>query len=137
MAKFVLRNAAVKIASTDFSDHVAEVAVETTAADVPTTAMGAGGQERVAGIRDDSFTLTMFSDFAAASVDAVLWAQMSGSSLFLVEVWAAGTVTSATNPKFSGTCILLEYQPINGSVGDASMTSVQLPVNGTISRATT
>lgn len=136
MAKFVLRNAAVRIAGTDFSDHVSEVAVQLTAADVDTTAMGAGGHERLAGIRDDGFELTMFSDFAATSVDAVLHAQMAGSSLFLVEVWAAGTVTAATNPKYSGTAILLEYQPINGQVGAASMTQVQLPVNGTISRAT-
>jgi hypothetical protein len=136
MAKFVLRNAAVRVASTDFSDHVSEVTVNQTAADVSTTSMGAGGQERLAGIRDDSFELTMFSDFASSSVDVVLSAQMSGSSLFLVEVWAAGTVTSATNPKFSGTAILLEYQPISGAVGDASMTKLQLPVNGTISRAT-
>jgi hypothetical protein len=136
MAKFVLRNAAVRIASTDFSDHVSEVTVNLTAADVSTTAMGAGGEERLAGIRDDSFELTMFSDFASASVDAVLQAQMYGSSLFLVEVWAAGTTTAATNPKYSGTAILLEYQPIAGSVGDASMTTLQLPVNGTISRAT-
>lgn len=141
MAVFVLRNAWVKINGTnDISDHVSEVSVNMTAADVDVTAMGAGGHQRILGIRDDSFTLTAFSDFAANSLDAIMYplftASNNAGSLFLVEVAANGSTISSTNPKYSGTVILTEYTPISGAVGDASTTSLTLPVNGTITRGT-
>lgn len=134
---FVLRNAAVKINSIEVSDHVTEVEVNMSADDVDVTAMGAGGHQRLAGIRDDSFKLTVLSDFSASSIDQTIWPLFNGSSLFLVEVWANGTTSSATNPKYSGTCILTEYDPIAGKIGDAATTPLTLPVNGVISRATT
>lgn len=136
MAVFVLRNAAVKLNSTDVSAWVSQVEVAMSAEAVDVTTMGAGGRQRIQGIRDDSFTLTAFSDFAASAIDATVWPLFSGSSLFLVEVWASGSTSSATNPKYSGTCILTEYTPISGSVGDAASTPLTLPVNGTITRAT-
>jgi hypothetical protein len=138
MAHFVLRNASVKINSIDLSDHMSSVSVETTADDIDVTAMGAGGRQHLAGIRNDQFTFEAFSDFAAAEIDATLWPLMvTAGTVFLVEVWADGTTTSTTNPKYSGSCVMLEYNPISGSVGDASMTPLTLPVNGTITRATT
>lgn len=137
MAAFVLRNAACRINSVLVSDHMTDVAVNMTAADVDQTAMGAGGHQRLQGIRDDSFALTALSDFTASSIDETIWPLFNGASSFLVEVWANGTTSSATNPKYSGTCILTEYTPIAGAVGDISKTPLSLPVNGVISRATT
>jgi hypothetical protein len=133
---FVIRDPSIKINAVDLSDHVAEVSVEMTAADVDITASGSGGHQRLLGIRDDQFVLSMFSDFATAKVDATLWPLFSGGSYFLVEVWASGTATAANNPKFSGTCILTTYSPISGAIGDAARTPINLPVNGIISRAT-
>lgn len=138
---FVIRNPNVKIAGVDLSTHIREVSVSMTAADVDTTASGSGGHERILGIRDDSFTLSAYSDFSAQQVDATIWPNFSGGSLFVVEVWAnpGGTLNSpvsATNPKYWGTCILTEYSPIAGAIGDAAMTPLTLPVNGVINRAT-
>jgi len=135
MAVFVLRNPSFRVAGVDLSDHVAELAVNGSAADVDVTASGAGGHQRILGIRDDEFTATFFSDFATGKVDDTLWPNFAGGSLFLVEAWANGTVSSATNPKYSGTCILTNYSPIAGAIGDASQTDVTFPVNGTIARA--
>lgn len=136
-----LINAWVRVNGVDLSDHTSEVSVTMTAADIDITTMGAGGHQRMAGLRDDKFALTMFSDMSAGKVDATLApllpnVSIPGGSLFLVEVAANGTAISATNPKYSGTCILLEYDPIAGKVGDAAMTPVTLPVNGYITRAT-
>jgi len=134
---FVLKNAAVKFSgTTDISDHVREVTVEMNAPGVDFRGMGAAGRQIQQGLREDQFTIEAYSDFAAGQIDAVVWPLFSGGSLFLVEVWPAGTVTSATNPKYSGTCILETYQPISGGVGDAAVTPLNLPVNGLISRAT-
>lgn len=134
---FVLRNAAVLINGVNLSDHVKEVEVVMTAADIDVTAMGANGHQHLAGIRDDKFSITFFSDFASASVHATLMGPFaSGTSFVTVQVWANGSTSSATNGCFQGTCIILDYSPINGGVGDASMTQIEFPVNGTISYAT-
>jgi predicted secreted protein len=132
-----MRDCWVRVNNVDLSDHMSEVTVSMSAADVDTTAMGAGGHQRILGIRDDSFNMTAFSDFAAAKVHATVNPLFVAGSLFLVEVAASGSTISATNPKFSGTCILTEYSPIAGAVGDAAMTPLTFPVNGTIAIGTT
>lgn len=134
---FVIRNPSIKIGNVDLSGWVGEVSVDMTADDVDVTASGAGGKQRILGIRDDSFKLTVFSDFGAGAIDQTLWPLFNGGSLFLVECWASGTVSSTLNPKYSGTCILTNYSPISGAIGDAAKTDITLPVQGVIVRATT
>lgn len=136
MASFVLTNAWVRINAVDLSDHVREVAVDTSQEDVETTTMGATGKTRTPGLRDDKFVLTLASDFASSKVDQTLWPLFNGGSSFLVEVAAAGTAISATNPKYHGTVILTEWSPVGGKIGDFAEVPVTLPVSGTISRAT-
>jgi len=137
MAKHVITNAWVRVNTSDLSDHVQSVEVNMTADDIDVTAMGQGGRDRLQGIRDDQFAVTFWNDFAAGSVDAVLSPLMIGASIFLVEVAENGSTISATNPKFSGSCIMTEYHPISGAVGDASQNQVTFPVKGTITRGTT
>lgn len=136
MAVFVLKNAWVRIAGIDVTDHITEVEVAMTAEEADFTAMGAGGRQRAQGLRDDSFTFTANSDFAANSIDALIYPIFDAGSTVLVEVAAVGGTISATNPKFSGSCILLEYTPIGGGLGDVAQTPLTLPVNGKITRGT-
>jgi hypothetical protein len=137
MAVYVIRDAAVKINSVDLSDHITEVSVAMSADDVDVTAMGAGGRQRLQGIRDDSFTMTALSDFAAGEIDNTVFPLFTSGSLFLVEVWPAGTTTSSTNPKYSGTVVMTgEYTPVSGAIGDAASTPMTFPVNGTITKST-
>lgn len=136
-ASFVLKNAYVLLGGVDLSDHVKEVHVDLTAGDVDVTAMGAGGRTHLAGLRDDKITLTMYSDFASAKVDAVLRPVFYNAGTITCSVAAVSSTVSATNPVFSGTFQLLTYSPIGGAVGDAAMTPVELvPYSGTISAAT-
>jgi hypothetical protein len=136
MAKHVLTNAWVRVNNVDLSDHVESVEVSMTADDVQVTAMGQGGVDRLQGIRDDSFQITFWNDFAAGSVEPTLTPLMTGASIFLVEVSALGSTISTTNPKFSGSCILTQHTPISGAVGDGNQTSITFPVKGTITRGT-
>lgn len=136
MGKFVILTTSVKLNSVDLSDRIRSCAVAMSAPPVNVQAMGATGADYVQGLREDSFTMEAYSDFAAAKINATLRPFMDNGSPFLVEVWPAGTVTSATNPKFSGTVIMTEYEPISGAVGDAAMTPLTLPVIGKISEAT-
>jgi hypothetical protein len=136
VAKTYIRNAWVRINSVDLSDHVRLVTVNQTADELEVTAMGAYGRERLGGLRDDSFSIEFYQDWASSSVDQTLAPLMGGGSLFLVEVATNGTAISATAPKWSGTALLLSYTPIGDAVGEVAMATVDFPVNGTINRAT-
>lgn len=134
---FVLRDCKVAIDGVDLSDHVREVTVAMSAADVDVTAMGAGGMQHLAGIRDDSFTLTVYSDFAAAKVHATISPKFVAAGTVAVEVVPSGSTIGTANPRFSGYCPVLTYSPVAGAVGDAATTEISLPVNGTIAVTTT
>ena len=133
---FVLRNCFVKLDGTDVSNLISSVEVAMTAADVNTTAMGAGGNQHLAGIRDDRFTFTAFSDFGASGLHSIVNAKFQAAGTLAVVVYPNTSTVSATNPSFTGSCPLLTYTPIGGAIGDAATTTLELPVNGTISVAT-
>jgi hypothetical protein len=137
MAKLVLRDCVITVAGVNFSDHVSQVEVQLKKASVDTTNFSGGGKEQVAGLKDDEFTISFQQDFAAAEVDATLYPLYNGETEFVVTVKPTSAAVSATNPLYSGTCILLEYSPLAGKVGDLSDTKVKFPSqrNG-ITRAT-
>lgn len=136
MGAFVLRNVIVGVDGVDLSNHVREVTVAMTAADVSTTAMGAGGEGHLAGIRADSFTFSMYSDFSASQVHATINPKFVAAGTVEVKVTASGSTVGTTNPLFIGYCPVLSYTPVGGAVGDAAMTPLNLPVSGTITVAT-
>ena len=137
MAKLVLRDCFISVDGTDFSDHVSSVEVNLSKDEIDTTNFGGSGRERAAGLKDDSFVLNFQQDFEAASVDAVLYPLYDGETEFEVLVRPTAAAVGATNPEYSGTCILLEYQPLSGDVGSLSETSVTFPSQRSgIARAT-
>lgn len=137
MAKIILRDCYVVVNGTNFSDHVSAVTVTLSKDDVDTTSFSGGGRERKAGLKDDSFEISFQQDYAAASVDAVLYPLYDTEAEFVVEVRPTSAGVSATNPKYTGTCLLLEYAPLDGKVGDLSETKVKIPTQRTgVTRAT-
>jgi len=137
MGKLVLRDCYIVVNSVNFSDHVSSVEVNLSKDEVETTNFSGQGRERVAGLKDDNFVINFQQDFAAAQVDSVLYPLYANETEFSIEVRPTSSAVSASNPKFTGTCILLEYQPLSGSVGDLSETEVTFPTQRTgITRAT-
>jgi hypothetical protein len=137
---FVLRNAVVKLDSTDVSALVRDVAVDMKADDIDTTSMGAVGHQRLAGLRDDTISLTAYSSFAAAGLHSVVYAKFAAAGTLAVSIWpnenGGGSTTGTANPNITASCPLLTYSPLSGAVGAAAMTPLNLPVSGTISIAT-
>ena len=133
---YVFRNAVVQLDGTDISTSIQSVAVDMAAADVNVTAMGAGGQQHLAGIRDDKFTFTAFSSFGASTLHSVVNAKFVAAGTLEVVVYPSGNTVGTANPKFTGYCPLLTYNPVSGAVGEAAMTPLEMPVNGTITAAT-
>lgn len=138
MAKLVLRNCFIEVNGADFSSHVSHVTVNLTKDEIDTTNFGGEGRERAAGLKDDSFEVTFQQDFAASSVDATLYPLWDLETEFLVKVRPTAAAKSANNPEYSATCILLEYTPLDGDVGDLSEIDVEFPAQRQgIQRATT
>jgi hypothetical protein len=105
--------------------------------EIDTTNFGGTGRERAAGLKDDSFTLNFQQDFDASSVDDVLFPLYDQETEFTVIVRPTSAVVGTSNPEYTGTCILLEYQPLSGDVGSLSETSVTFPAQRDgIARAT-
>jgi hypothetical protein len=127
MAKVVLRNCYIEVDGVAFSDHISSVTVNLTKEEIDTTNFGGEGKERAHGLKDDSFELNFQQDFDAASVDASLYPLWDEEDEFEVVVRPTSEPVSASNPEYTATCILLEYQPLAGSVGELSETSVTFP----------
>lgn len=135
MAKFVLVNASITVNGVDLSDHCRSVEINQSAADVEATCMGATGVGRLQGLRDESFVVTWAQDFASSKVDATLNALYSAGTAHTVVVKATSAAVSATNPKWTATCLLLDYNPIAGKTGDLAEAPTTFKVDGVITRA--
>lgn len=137
--KHVLRNAGLKIGSTDLSDHTSSVALEDTADEVEFTAFGSGYREFGQGLKTAQITATIFNDYAASQVDAVLQPLYESGGTFNVKVTAdKGSPVSGSNPLFEMVGRLYSYSPVAGAVGDANTTDVTINLGGTagLTRAT-
>lgn len=131
MAKIVLRDCQITVNGVNLSDHVSSVEVNFVKDEVETTNFSGQGRERVAGLKDDSFVVNFQQDYAAGEVNATLFTLYDSEVEFTVVVKPTAAATSPTNPSYTGTCILLEYQPLSGSVGDLSETEVTFPTQRT------
>lgn len=127
MSKIVLTNAVVKVDTVDLSDHVNQVSISETAAEVETTAFGNTHVQRVGGLKDASVSLTFHQNFAAGEVWATLKDKVG--TVGTVTVIPNGTVVGATNPSYTMTVLYTQMDHLNGSIGELSTASVTWPAN--------
>jgi hypothetical protein len=137
MAKVVLKDCYIVVNGVNISDHVSSVTVNLSKDEVETTNFSGSGRERIAGLKDDMFEISVQQDYANSSIDATLYPLWNNETEFTVEVRPTTAADGVNNPKYTATCILLEYSPLDGTVGDLSETKVKLPAQRTgIARAT-
>lgn len=134
MAKFAATDYKITVAGVDFSTNLNSVELSQEADDLETTAFGQSWRSRIGGLNSASVTLNFMQDFAAGSVDATL-NPLLGSIATVIIQSASGTV-SATQPKYTATCLVTSYSPFASSVGDIATLSVTWPVSGTVVRGT-
>ena len=130
MAKLVLTDVNVTLASTDISAYVAAVTVSSTAAEVETTAFGQGAVTRVGGLKDNSVTLSIHNDYP--TIDGLLYPLIGSTAAIVIK--PNGTAVSSSNPSFAGTVVVTEWQSVNGAVGELNTADITLPVSGTWTR---
>jgi hypothetical protein len=134
MPKFYAQDYKITVGTAILSTSLASVTLDITADEVETTAFGSSYRTRIGGLKDASVSLDFHQDFGAGAIDSLLF-PLLGSTVAVKIVPTSGTVTSS-NPEYSMSCLVTQYQPFAGAVGDLATLSVTWPVTGEVTRAT-
>lgn len=118
----------------NISQWVSSVTLNRNYDELEVTAMGDSGHKYVAGLEASSITLEFFNDFATSASMATIDELVGKTTTVTVKPTSAAT--SATNPKYSMTCLINGITPVNGSVADLATSSVTWNVSGTITKTT-
>lgn len=139
MAKLVLTNAYVVLASTDISSYVSSVSLSTTYDVVETTAFGDTARKRIAGLADNSISIEFHQDFASGALEELIYPSDATSKIgtaVAMEIRPVNTTVATTNPKYTFSALITEWTPVNGAVGELATVSVTWPISGAITKAT-
>lgn len=120
MAIFTLTDAHIIVNGVVLSDHANSVTVEDTRDPKDITAFGATSKATTKGLGDAKITVTFFQDFAAGKVHATLQPLIGSSTGVTIEVRATSAARSATNPAALMTGLLMNYNMLDGDVGEPS-----------------
>jgi hypothetical protein len=135
MAKFVLTAGYVALNSSDLSAYCSSIQLQIEAESKDTTTFGSSGwHEELSGIKSASLALQFKQDVADNALDEIMWALFGTVVTF--EVRATQSAVGLSNPKYSGSVNIRQWNPIAGSVGDVAEVSVTYPATGTVTRAT-
>lgn len=134
MARLVLTNAYIVVASTDLSSFVSSVTINTSYDIVETTAFGDTAKKRVAGLADNSVSIEFHQDYATSAVEQTIYPLLGTAAN--CEIRPVNTTVSSVNPKYTFSALISEWTPVNGSVGELASASVTWPISGAITRAT-
>lgn len=134
MARIVLTNAKITINAVNLSDHIGNITLSTSNDVVDTTGFSStAARARVAGLSDNSLTLEFHQDFATSNVEATIY-PLIGTTTTVV-VTPVDTTVSDTNPSYTFTALVAEWQPLSGAVGELATASVTWPISGAITKA--
>lgn len=129
MAKFTLTDAYISVNGVVLSDHGNQVTVEDSRDDVDLTGFGANNKVHGKGLGDAKINVEFFQDFAGGSVDATLRPLINSDTPVSVEVRPTSAAVSATNPSATMQGLLMNYNFLDGSIGEASKISAEF-LNG-------
>ncbi len=139
MARLVLTDAYVVLASTDISQYVTSVTLSSTLDVVETTSFGSTSRTRVAGLRDNQITLEFNQDFASGALETLIYPSDATTKIgtaVAMEVRPTSAAASTTNPKYTFNALITEWQSVSGSIGELASVSVTWPISGAITKAT-
>lgn len=134
MAKLVLTNPQITVAGTDLSGWVTSVTLDTKYDIVETTAFGDTAKKRVAGLADNSISLEFQQDFASSAVESTIYPLLGTAASIVIK--PVNTTVSTTNPSYTVSAVVAEWQPLKGGIGQLATASVTWPVSGAIAKAT-
>jgi hypothetical protein len=114
------------VGGTDLTSRLKGIEITQEFDSVDVTASNATSKAYLVGLAEDTWTISLYQDFASNMTDSVFY-PLLGSSTGATFVYQTngGTVT-ATNPKYTLVGTVYSYQPVSGSVGDVSELTVEV-----------
>ena len=135
MAGFVFKDAYVMVNTDDWSSYITDISFPLATAALNSTAMGDDSEEFTVGLKSSSFTLTLKQDAVDDGLNEQIYDIWNGAAAVAFVLKPNGDTTAATNPKFTGNCILTDWDPMAGSVGDLAKVTLNFQVSGDVTRA--
>jgi hypothetical protein len=137
MARLVLTDAFVTFATVDISQYITSITLSSSLDVVETTGMSSTSRTRVAGLRDNQVTFEFNQDFASSALESIVNGVTTtiGTAVTMVVKPVSGA-TTATNPSYTFSALVSEWQSLSGSIGDLATVSVTWPISGAITKAT-
>lgn len=132
MATIVLTAAQVDLDANNITDHVQGVRFNYEAEQQDDTAMGDTTRSMMGGLKTWDFDLELMQDWAGSNIDSIIFPLVGTQVTVIVRPTSA--IRSATNPDYTGTCLVVGYQPIGNAVGELAKTTIKLVNAGTLSR---
>jgi hypothetical protein len=122
MPKEILKKPVITVDGTNLTGRISQLDIDQPDDEVDVTTFGSDFKQTETGMRDAAMTFSIFQDFAAANVDAVLSVIKATNKKFITKVQAHAGEISATNPCYVMGGKLFNYKPLSGAVGTASTT---------------
>jgi hypothetical protein len=135
MAKMVLTSQFLSLNGVDLSDYTrkAELSIEVEDKDI-TTYSSLGWKVVTGGLKSGELGIEFLQDPAATKIDSIMWPLLGSVVPFETRLDQAAVSTS--NPKYTGNCLIKQWNPIEGSIGDEASVGVTYPTSGAVTRAT-
>ena len=136
MAKQIISNPVVIIASGTVTSNCSQVTIHLTADSKDTTNFGSlGWTESVGGLKSGTVSFEWQNDYAAAALDSTFMPLLGTQVAFEIHPASTAAVSSA-NPKYTGTLLVTEYSPVDSAVGDLATFKTSWPTVGVVTRGT-
>lgn len=139
MSSLVFTDGYVSLGGTEISSYIKSATLSHETAALDDTTFGDDTTSNKPGLHNWSLSIEPLSDFADNLLDEILW-NLKGTS-FAIEMRPVNTTVSANNPKYTAYGMITSHQLMGGSVGELSMSPIQIvPSKGsnsaTLTRAT-
>ena len=142
---YVLISTSTATGTRDMSSRVTKVTLDRDGDEHEDTVMGMSAHSRVIGLESWQFDMGMIQSFSTSDagentnkVLRELYTLSKAGSKFLVTVRNHSTqLLGEGNPTWSGLCVLKNYSPLDGEVGDLLKTEVTFLGSGNLSESVT
>lgn len=128
----ILDDAFISIAANDLSAFGNQLTLSYGADSQEKTAFGDDTHIFEGGLKTWSVDITFHQNFAAASIDSILF-PLVGTTVALI-FRPTSAAKGASNPEFTGNGVITSYQPLGNQVGDKAGCSISIVAAGTLAR---
>lgn len=129
MAIYFTNNTYLKLGTYDMSSVVISASINVNFDQLEITAMGDAAHKYLKGLQASTLSGSLYIDQAAIGAGATraVLDSLSGTTAAF-EIGASGSVASATNPVYKGSCFVNGYTPINGANGEIASLDFQFDI---------